>query len=1594
MKSMFALFSLVLMTSLAFAQTPTLINGFETLAGVTVMQSKDLPTTKLTITTEAEQITEGKGALHLAATSPTPATGNTYASVVVTTPPVDMRGKALQFDAWTTLPATTGALYVRGYDKQGQPVLSWMSWANPLQAGKQTFELVPGVSLGALSWEPGFIKSTDHSAVVRWEFYIGTSQPGVDYDLYLDNMRVVTSTVKSFLDIKQAHRLYPETPLVIGGKSEAMIVAPEDKDWQEVANGLAASIAKATGATLPIKSSASVTNDDMTKITTILLGNVANNRALLYPYSHMMTFADGVFPGAGGYEIRTVSDPWGTQKNIVIIGATDLAGAKAGLAAFTKLLKDGADLTLPRTVQVQLGQTASRWNGLFDTSLDDAWMEGQKKTAETCLQQGGHTGLFSQMAGVGQNFAVTGRPEYARMFVWLAQRAYAYYLTKPDTYGGPWGMDSDFTAYQVLPAWDAVEECPELTDAERLEVATILFKWVSEACLPEGNGAAATAAAGKTVSNHGTFAALGTFSAGEYFSRYYDSAEGKQWIKIGDTCFQNLTNGSKVHEDCNGYQWLTNLHIIRYCLTKPDLTFFANGNARKTADYAILTMNNLGYQVPYGDTGDWKCWFSELPVLRAAEWYYRDGRYQWAVNWKVKLTGRVALGEFDPGNTTTEPNNLVGTRAWPLDSKFYKAEGGTEVVPEAKALDKIAFRASYDPTDMYLLLDGLNNGGHRHMDGNSIEQWTQNERVWIADADYIKSLPKYHNGVLILKDGQSATIPPLAELEHVVDLPRFGGSTTTLRNYAGVDWHRNVLWIKGGMYIVVDQMTAKEPGDYSFRAIWQTVGDVKINQNGLDIEQKGQFARFATTADARCLLEDDAETGKNWASYPFANKPVVRVFQAVYNRKLEAGQSVNLFTVLHASGDQVSAVRVQRVTDNLAAITGIGDPILVGVADGAGKIVVPGGPQLTGQALILMPQRAFAMGLQSVSTEGPTQDFPGGADIECNLGTGEMLVKAPMATTATTVQQLNQSNAGFSVEPDEMRNLIGLAISTAPQAAVSTATASTLAMLTRKWHFMDKLDTYLLTNNADSFEAVDAGLKLSAQPEPLARNPFGAEDNSNTLDNLTDGVLLTTDGGVMWDDNQKVTVDFTFDQPYDLNRLTLKAWYATSSSKQKLYQIGHLQALASNDGFQKDIRTLVDFEDTATHGNWGAPGYGPQTYDFPEVRGQAQAVRLILTPKPGTAIYLSEVQLWGNRPGLEVDLSTKLARGLPVHTFRTVKAADLNGDGRMEIIAGSTNGMLFCFATDGTLLWKLDCGGQVNSVNTVDFQGDGKLTVIAGCMNDNVLAIDATGKQLWVFNPPYYKRVGHVRTVFPADLKGDGKQVAIAGSDNWHYYALDAQGKEIWAYESVHGSTAGCAIDMDGDKKQEVVAGTEYYWWHVINPDGSQRFGYNTSGGPCANAVAAGDLDGDGKQKALYGGADTLVHALNGEGKLLWTFNTGDEVEALQCVDVNGDGKDEVLVSSLSFNLYCLDGSGKALWRQDLGAPIRTMTVFHKGGKLLVAAGCNDGHVYISEAATGTPVAIWPTGTEVITVATVPQHGADEDLIVTTADGNLTILGF
>ncbi|MFO7946821.1 MAG: PQQ-binding-like beta-propeller repeat protein [Armatimonadota bacterium] len=508
-------------------------------------------------------------------------------------------------------------------------------------------------------------------------------------------------------------------------------------------------------------------------------------------------------------------------------------------------------------------------------------------------------------------------------------------------------------------------------------------------------------------------------------------------------------------------------------------------------------------------------------------------------------------------------------------------------------------------------------------------------------------------------------------------------------------------------------------------------------------------------------------------------------------------------------------------------------------------------------------------------------------------------------------------------------------------------------------------------------------MEISYAPQPLEANVFSQVPGQNTIDAINDGTFESTSDSVMWAEDETVTLNIEFDQDVTISDIILKAWFATSSSKGKIFQLDTLKVLASSDGFADDIRTIVDFDDNEMHGNWGAPGHAPHDYEFENIDATAKSLRMVLTPRDETGIYIAELMIWGEAEGLE---AVPMSGGQAVETFRALHAADIDGDGSDEIVAGSKGGKVYCLE-DGTVRWTFDAHTSVESVNVANLDGEGTPAVIAGGLQSTLYTLTPGGEKLWEYELPQYKRTPNIRTVFPADLDGDGEDEVIAGADSWRYYAFDGDGTKLWQYETIHASTVGTATDMDGDDADEVIAATEYYLWHCIDGDGSGIWRYHSrsGSGPHCNALDTGDINGDGTPEVVFAGADANVHVVS-EGKLMWAFNTGDEVTGVAVQNVQGDDTPEILATSLSFNAYCLDAEGNVIWRTDVMTPIVDMTFMRSDDADYLAVGCSDGAIYLLNADDGEIAARFQTRGEILAMTTATVEG-QELLIASSTDG-------
>ena len=292
-------------------------------------------------------------------------------------------------------------------------------------------------------------------------------------------------------------------------------------------------------------------------------------------------------------------------------------------------------------------------------------------------------------------------------------------------------------------------------------------------------------------------------------------------------------------------------------------------------------------------------------------------------------------------------------------------------------------------------------------------------------------------------------------------------------------------------------------------------------------------------------------------------------------------------------------------------------------------------------------------------------------------------------------------------------------------------------------------------------------------------------------------------------------------------------------------------------------------------------------------------------------------------------------------------AADLDGDGRPEILAGAENNVsLLAFEHDGSFKWRSD-----TLVDQVSWGGP------------SIADLDADGVPEIVIGRQVLTNQGHVRWTgagpgrggdrgagsIVVDLDLDGRPEVVAG--NTAYVGQGpTQGQVLWRVTNVAGVTiqdgyaaagnfdddpnpeivlvtrgwvlmlehdgrvkwgpvhtdptihelwAGppTIADFDGDGKLEVAVNGQR-WLVVYGADGSERWRAPIEDSTTATGSAAFDFDGDGAAELVYGDHfDVRIHR-GKDGVILFRDRTGSSTgsESPVVADLDGDGEAELVV--------------------------------------------------------------------------------------------------
>ncbi len=409
-----------------------------------------------------------------------------------------------------------------------------------------------------------------------------------------------------------------------------------------------------------------------------------------------------------------------------------------------------------------------------------------------------------------------------------------------------------------------------------------------------------------------------------------------------------------------------------------------------------------------------------------------------------------------------------------------------------------------------------------------------------------------------------------------------------------------------------------------------------------------------------------------------------------------------------------------------------------------------------------------------------------------------------------------------------------------------------------------------------------------------------------------------------------------------------------------------------------------------------------------------------------SASALDDTVAWYENNGASPPGFTRRVITTAAHGAASVHAADVDGDGDMDVLSASWS--------DLTVAWYENDGSSppgftervitaaadgARSVHAADVDGDGDVDVVSASELDTTVA--------WYENdgasPPGFTRrvitaaVGGAYSVHAADVDGDGDVDVLSASwddDTVAWHENDGGSPPAFT-ERVITAVAGGVLsvhagDVDGDRDVDVLTasriGRTVAWYEnrSPHPDLTFRGRRVTAAADGASSVHAADVDGDG---------DTdILSASSEDDRVAWYENDGASPPAfarhvitagaaipqsVHAADVDGDGDIDVLSASIwddTVAWYENDGA------RPPGFTERVITTTADGALSVYAADVDgDGDTDVLSASSGDDTVAWhendggnpPSFTRhVITAAAdfaASVHAADLD-----GDGDMDVL--
>jgi outer membrane protein assembly factor BamB len=333
---------------------------------------------------------------------------------------------------------------------------------------------------------------------------------------------------------------------------------------------------------------------------------------------------------------------------------------------------------------------------------------------------------------------------------------------------------------------------------------------------------------------------------------------------------------------------------------------------------------------------------------------------------------------------------------------------------------------------------------------------------------------------------------------------------------------------------------------------------------------------------------------------------------------------------------------------------------------------------------------------------------------------------------------------------------------------------------------------------------------------------------------------------------------------------------------------------------------------------------------------------------------------------LGLSVVTELWRYKAKNWITCVYAADIDNDGKIEILASSKDGRVCALSEEGKPKWERVIGNKaiVNTLTVINHPDSLSSRIIVGTQDGKIYILCEDGKTLdtsgktYTFDPitgiahdqekekhvywqSYDYGIRHVAFNFNPDA------FIIVGTDDHWIRTFDySTQKEVWCFQTDDWIRSVTSYDINGDGKLETIVGSGSKRLDILDSTGTCRLSRDMPGR--IETILVNDVDGDGEMEILLAIDGKKLYAFSSRLEEKWHLPFKNRLLCVYVTDLNQDGTNEIIVGSEDNHLYILDKNKKELWSENLGYRIRCLYAldFDKNGQIELLAGTEDTRVY------------------------------------------------